>query len=156
MIKIAIPGRETLELTHLVCDYNGTLALDGKLLSELPALFETLSKHIEIHVVTADTFGLAGEELKNIPAALKILQPGNQDEQKVEFIRELGTESCFCVGNGRNDKLMLAEAAVGVCLIQKEGASVATLAAADMICTSIIDALELLLNPKRLIATLRV
>ena len=43
MIQIEIPGRETLELKHLVCDYNGTLALDGKLLSGLPTLLETLS-----------------------------------------------------------------------------------------------------------------
>lgn len=156
MIEINIPGRESLKLKYLVCDYNGTLALDGKLLPGLPALFEALSKQIKIHVVTADTFGFAGKELEGLPVELRILQPGNQDERKLEFIRELRVESCFCVGNGRNDKLMLAEAAVGVCLIQKEGASTATLAVADVVCASIIDALELLLNPKRLIATLRV
>ena len=156
MINISIPGREPLVLQHLICDYNGTLALDGKLLSELPKVMEKLSKELKIHVVTADTFGLATKELQDLPIKLEILPPGKQDEAKLAFIRELNAESCFCVGNGRNDKLMLAGAAVGVCLIQREGGSVATLAAADIICASIIDALELLLNPKRLIATLRV
>jgi soluble P-type ATPase len=106
--------------------------------------------------VTADTFGFAGAELRGLPATLKLLPPGKQDDAKLAFVQELGAKNCFCVGNGRNDKLMLAESAIGVCLIQKEGASAATLASADIVCVSIIDALELLLNPKRLIATLRV
>ena len=29
MIKIEIPGRETIEIEHVVLDYNGTIALDG-------------------------------------------------------------------------------------------------------------------------------
>ncbi|HKJ46485.1 MAG TPA: hypothetical protein VJ991_11715, partial [Balneolales bacterium] len=58
-------------------------------------------------------------------------------------------------GNGRNDRLMLDEAAVGIAVIQKEGASFQSLQAADVICTNIIDALELLVYPKRLTATLR-
>ena len=32
MISCAIPGRDTIEISHLVCDMNGTLALDGSLL----------------------------------------------------------------------------------------------------------------------------
>ena len=32
MIEISIPGNETLQLRHLICDYNGTLALDGELI----------------------------------------------------------------------------------------------------------------------------
>ena len=60
-----------------------------------------------------------------------------------------------CIGNGRNDSLMLKEAALGICLIQAEGANVVSLLNADIACKSAKDALELLLNPKRLIATLR-
>ena len=32
MIEIRAPGFGDLHLSHLVCDYNGTLALDGTLL----------------------------------------------------------------------------------------------------------------------------
>ena len=49
---------------------------------------------------------------------------------------------------------MLQEAALGIALIQGEGAAVQTLQSADVICTSITHALGLLLFPKRLIATL--
>ncbi len=50
---------------------------------------------------------------------------------------------------------MLRVAALGIVVLQREGASSASLAAAHVICTSIVDALELLESPKRLQATLR-
>jgi len=32
MIEVTIPGKQNLILGHLVCDVNGTLALDGSLI----------------------------------------------------------------------------------------------------------------------------
>ena len=60
------------------------------------------------------------------------------------------------MGNGRNDQLMLEEAALGIAVILEEGAAAVTLSAADVVCTNIVSALELLDNPLRLIATLRI
>ena len=45
--------------------------------------------------------------------------------------------------------------AVDGVLLQNEGASTATLLQADVVCTGILDALDLLREPRRLIATLR-
>ena len=59
------------------------------------------------------------------------------------------------IGNGRNDMLMIKAAAIGIVVIQKEGAATETLAVADIVCTSVIDALEAINNPKSLMATLR-
>jgi soluble P-type ATPase len=59
------------------------------------------------------------------------------------------------VGNGRNDRLMLQEAIIGIAVTQEEGASAATLQNADVVCQSIRDALALLLNTTRMVATLR-
>ena len=50
---------------------------------------------------------------------------------------------------------MLKEAAMGIAVVLKEGTAVSTLISADVVCTSIVDALELLMNPMRLTATLR-
>ena len=44
MLNIEIPGREPLALRHLVLDYNGTIAVDGKLLPELAAPLGELSR----------------------------------------------------------------------------------------------------------------
>ena len=32
MIRIDVPGREIIEIEHVVLDYNGTIALDGQLI----------------------------------------------------------------------------------------------------------------------------
>jgi soluble P-type ATPase len=50
---------------------------------------------------------------------------------------------------------MLKEAVLGIAVILTEGAAVETVVAADVVCTSINAALELLKNPLRLAATLR-
>lgn len=155
MIEIDIPGFRKMSLGHLVCDYNGTLACDGAILPEVTSLIQRLSKIMKIHIVTADTFGIAKKSLSGLPVFLSILSEENQDESKRAFVEKLGNMTTVCVGNGRNDSLMLKEAALGICLIQTEGAHVTTLLHADIVCTSAKDALELLLNPKRLIATLR-
>jgi soluble P-type ATPase len=155
MIEVQIPGFGDLTIKHLVCDYNGTLACDGTMLPGVGSLLEELSRLVEIHVLTADTFGLAREQLQGLSCTLRILPESSQDAGKQDYVKLLGSETTICVGNGRNDRLMLEEAIVGIALIQEEGASAATLESADVVCRSIGDALTLLLNPKRLTATLR-
>lgn len=156
MIQISIPGSGTLELKHLILDYNGTIAFDGRLYNSIKPVLLELSDLMSIHVITADTFGDVQQQLGDLPVNLYILSPGEQDKQKQEYLIKLGKENSVCMGNGRNDALMLKDAKIGIAVVQEEGAFTQTLISADIICTSIIYALELLLNPKRLIATLRV
>lgn len=155
MIEIDIPGHETLRIEHLVLDYNGTLACDGKLLPHIDETLRLLADELTVHVVTADTFGHAREALGDLPCQLAILPPGNQAAAKMEYVQQLGATGCACIGNGRNDRLMLAAAALGIAVVQREGAAAETVKAAKVVCPDILSALELLLNPKRLIATLR-
>jgi P-type E1-E2 ATPase len=155
MISIEIPGFRKLELAHVVFDYNGTLALDGRLLPGVSEALANLALQIRIHVITADTFGLAEQQLRGLPVALTIMPAASQAEAKAHFVSELGADSVVAVGNGRNDRKMLSAAAVGIALVQREGAAAETLATADVVSPSILDAIDLLRNPKRLIATLR-
>ena len=155
MLEVNIPGRSALRLRFLVTDYNGTLACDGTLIPEVIPLIRALSNNLEVHVVTADTFGDAAKNLQTLPVKLTILPLDRQDQGKADYLRQLGAQSTVCLGNGRNDVLMLRDAALGICVIEAEGACVQTLQAADIVCRSAEDALNLLLNPKRLIATLR-
>ena len=155
MIPVDIPGFGRLELRHLVCDYDGTLALDGQLLPGVADALRRLAGPLEIHVITADTFGEARAELAGLPVSLCITPPEDQARAKLEFVEALGASACVAIGNGRNDALMLDAAALGIALIQREGAAATTVAAADIVCSSLLDALALLENPKRLIATLR-
>jgi P-type E1-E2 ATPase len=155
MISIDIPGFGKLELSHLVLDYNGTLALDGRLLPGVAEALSGLAPSISIHVVTADTFGLAKAQLAELPIKLTITPVEEQAEAKLRFVSELGANTVVAIGNGRNDHKMLAAAALGIALVQREGGAAEAVASADVISTSILDAIELLQNSKRLVATLR-
>ena len=155
MLEIGIPGQAPLYLEYLVLDFNGTLALDGALLPEVADALWQLSERLTIHVVTADTFGQAREALAGLPCELTVLHAERQDSAKLAYIEKLGAERCVCIGNGRNDLLMLEKAALGIAVMQGEGAAVATLLAADVAAPDIRTALGLLRHPLRLIATLR-
>ena len=155
MITIDIPGYQTLRLEHAVFDYNGTLACDGALLPGVRAILTELSASLQLHVITADTFGSVGRALEGIPCQVVVIAPGSQDVAKRDYVHKIGPHRTVSFGNGRNDGLMLRESALGVAVISAEGAAAQTLAAADVVCHSTTSALELLTNPLRLVATLR-
>jgi len=155
MIEIEIPGYETLKLEHLVLDHNGTLACDGILIKGVKERLQKLAGHLQIHVLTADTFGKAQAQLKDTPCKLSILTDANQDIGKIEYVRGLGPNLTVCIGNGRNDRYMLKYAALGIAVILAEGVATEAFKNADVVCTDINAALDLLLNPLRLTATLR-
>jgi len=155
MIEIEIPGSTNLQIGHLVLDYNGTLALDGELLEGVIERMERLLPHLQMHVITADTHGTVKMKLKGLPCSLHIIGPREQDRQKDAYVRSLGAEKVAAIGNGRNDCLMLKTAALGFALIQEEGGSVTAILQADIVCTDILNAFDLLLKPSRLKATLR-
>jgi len=155
MIDIDIPGYRRLQLKHLVLDYNGTLAVDGVPVEGVMQRLVNLSAQLKIHVITADTFGSVADRLADAPLTIAVLPPGNQDAGKLKFLQALGSRHTVCMGNGRNDALMLKEAALGIAVMLAEGAAADALAAADVVCPGIVAALDLLLHPLRLTATLR-
>ncbi len=156
MIKIEIPGKKTMRLKHLVLDYNGTLAVDGKLLPNVAEKLKILAEKVEVHLVTADTFGLAERSLQGLPCRLVLVPPTNQqDSFKKNYIKELGFKYTACIGNGKNDLMMMKKSALAIGVIEEEGAFFKTLCHADIVCRSIVDALGLLIEPRRLLATLR-
>jgi P-type E1-E2 ATPase len=155
MISVEIPGSTNLRLLHLVLDYNGTLAQDGDLLDGVAAMIKELSSHLQLYVITADTHGTVAEKLAGLPCSLHIIGSREQDRQKDVFVRSLGAQGVAAIGNGRNDSLMLKTAALGIALVQGEGASLEAILQADIICNNILNAFSLLLKPDRLKATLR-
>jgi len=156
MLEIQIPGREQpLRLFHLVLDYNGTIARDGLLISGVRDRLEKLSANLEIHILTADTFGSVREALSRTPCRLSVIPREEQAQAKLRYVEQLGADKSACMGNGRNDRLMLGEAALGIAVMQTEGAAREAILAADVMVFDILDALDLLLHPLRLTATLR-
>jgi soluble P-type ATPase len=136
-------------------DYNGTLAQDGRLLEGVRPRLDSLVALIHLHVITADTFGQAKANLSSLPCEVAILPAENQAQGKLAYVKGLGQGQVAAIGNGRNDRLMLRAAALGIVVVQEEGAATGTLSAADVVMPDIQSALDMLLFPKRLIATLR-
>ncbi len=155
MLVFDIPGREALRIEHLLLDYNGTIAFDGLLIAGVEEILNSLADNLSLHVITADTFGTVRERVAGIRCHVETLPPGEQDMAKANYLRQIGANATVALGNGRNDRTMLREAALGIALIQREGASAGTLLESDIVCHSVLDALELLRNPLRLTATLR-
>ena len=155
MIEIIIPGAEPLRIEHLILDYNGTIAEDGELIEGVVEKIGELAGHLQLHVLTADTHGTVAEKLAGLPCSVRIIGAEAQDRRKWEYVVAVGPKMAAAVGNGRNDHLMLQTALLGICLIQKEGASCRALQAADVVCTNILDVFDLFLHPARLTATLR-
>ena len=152
---IEIPYYKTLQLEHVVLDYNGTIAQDGQLKVEVKTLLPTLCENYTIHVITADTFGSVKAQMEGFNVTVTVLQTDNHTSEKAAYIDGLGKINCVAIGNGNNDSNMLQNAILGIAIIGNEGCATSTLLQSDISCSCIEDALMLLVNEKRLIATLR-
>lgn len=155
MKDITIPHFKTLRLRHVVCDYNGTLAKDGILIPEAGEMLKSLCETCNVHVVTSDTFGIVKEQLEGFDVTIRVLESDNHTLEKAAYLDELVAKHCVAIGNGNNDSMMLKDAALGIAIMGDEGCAMSAVMNAEILCRSITDALGLLMNEKRMIATLR-
>jgi P-type E1-E2 ATPase len=155
VIEIKVPGRDVYRLEHLVLDVNGTIAVDGQLIEGVAERLTELRDSIQIHMVTADTRGRQGTIDAQLGMEATRVSPGNEAVQKAAFVTELGSEGVCAVGNGAIDAGMLREARLAVVVLGEEGLAVEALDAADVVVPHINAALDLLLAPLRLVASLR-
>ncbi len=156
MLNFKIEGIGEIEIQNLVLDMNGTICLDGKLIEGVFQRLEKLKSILEIFLISADTFGTATDLAKALKINLiKLDLDSSEIEQKKKFIDSLDVSKTIAIGNGQNDSEMLKKAHIGIGIIGKEGIMIDSLLNAKVIVTSPIDALDLILFPKRLTATLR-
>ena len=155
MIEVKIPGKENYKFKYAFFDLNGTLAVDGIIKSSTKKLLKKLSYFLDIFVITADTFGVADKLFKDIKVTLIKLESENGAIEKEQTIKDYNPDYIVAFGNGYNDNLMLEKAKLGIIVLQEEGISIESLKKADIIVKDIDDGINLLLNTKRLIATLR-
>jgi P-type E1-E2 ATPase len=155
MIELRIPGRGALQIEHLVTDVNGTLAIDGQLISGLKQRIASLRDRITVHLLTADTHGRQSLIDEQLALEAVRIQPGDEAAQKAEYVRSLGSNAVVAIGQGANDSAMLKESALGICVMSQEGVAVEALLAADLVVPDIFAAFDLLEKPLRIVASLR-
>jgi P-type E1-E2 ATPase len=151
-LALDIPGPSRLAVDVVVLDVNGTLTDRGELLPDVPGRLSRLAADFRLILASADTFGTLDRVAQALGAEAR---PAGDASSKVALLDELGRDRCAMVGNGANDAAALRAAALGIAVIGPEGASAEALMAADVICTSILEALDLLVDEQALTATLR-
>lgn len=155
MIIYEIPGRNKIQIQNIVLDYNGTIAVDGKLIDGVKNSINELAGYVDVYILTADTYGNVKEECININAKVIAFPKENAGQSKLEIVKKLGGENTICLGNGYNDIQMFREAELSIAVIEGEGASGKLLANADIIVRSIHEAFHIILNKNMIRATLR-
>ncbi|MDD3268479.1 MAG: ATPase P [Syntrophomonadaceae bacterium] len=156
MLQMSIPGREDLEIHYLLLDMNGTLTIDGLLPAGVKERIEFIKTKMEVFLLTADTFGTGAQVAEELGIEIFVVSSENGTKDKADYIAALEPQGVVAIGNGSNDAAMLELASLAIAIIGREGCSLAALRQADIAVNDINDALDLLINPLRLVATLRV
>jgi soluble P-type ATPase len=141
-----------LRLEHLVLDLNGTLTDRGTLIDGVAERLERVGERLAVHLLSADTFGALADVARTLGVVAQTVATG---AEKAGFVAGLGADACAAIGNGANDAAMLEAVALGIAVVGPEGAAGEAVRAADVVTRSIGDALDLLLDPRALVATLR-
>jgi P-type E1-E2 ATPase len=155
MIEITIPGRGNYTIKNLVLDLNGTIAVDGNIIGGVKEKLAMLSQKLDIFLVTADTNKSAERLARDLPVTLYTIKETEENDQKLRVVLKQDKNNTVSIGNGCNDVSMLKESAIGICIVGGEGLSAEAMMASDLVISTINDALDLLLKPHRLRATLR-
>jgi soluble P-type ATPase len=162
-IRIDIPGFANLHIRALCSDYTGTLSCGGKLIGGVRQRLRRLAQVLDIHVVTSDTRKNARVQLQGIPLTTLVdeIPVARHDEYKRGYITKLrlSLNQIVVLGNGRNDRLWLKAArdagGLAIAVDAGEGCAVETMTNAHVFVVGVTNALDLLLDERRLVGTLR-
>lgn len=155
MIEFTIPGRGRMRIKNIVFDVNGTIAIDGKIDEKIKKKLEKLAQKVTVILLTADTYGTIEKEMGKTGIKIQKISSPGEVEEKEDFIKKLGEEQTIAIGNGENDRLMLKRAILGICVVDKEGASSKAVTNSDIVVYGREAVFELTDNPQRIIASLR-
>ncbi len=155
MLIYNIPGMGKIEIENIVFDYNGTIAVDGKLIDEAKELIIKLKEYANIYILTADTYGTVEKECIELGVKIATFPKEMASLSKKEIVEKLGAEKTICVGNGFNDIEMFKICRISIAIMENEGCSGKLLAHSDIVTKSITDAINIIISENRMKATLR-
>lgn len=148
-----IPGQGELELKTVILDLNGTISVAGKVpegVKERIGQLKTLG--FKLVLFTGNTRNDADQLSEELGIEWKLAK---SSEDKQDLALELEPDHCVSIGNGLIDLELMKVVKLRVVTLQAEGVHVQTLLNSDIVVPNINDALDLLIDSQRLIATLR-
>lgn len=154
MIVYDIPGFDPMRIEHVLLDYNGTIAKDGRMPESVRLLISRLADQVPVTILTADTHGTVRAECEGLDVHVETFPRAGAAQCKQEYARGIKGDAA-CLGNGFNDILMFDECRLSVAVMDAEGVCAKLVPHADILVRSMEEGLELLLAPDRVRATLR-
>lgn len=155
MIEVKIPGYKNLNIENIVFDYNGTIAVDGVVSEDIKKELKDMSKYLNIHIVTADTYGNVKKQCQGLPVEVQTFPGDNAAVHKKEIVKKLGEQCTAAVGNGINDVEMFKISALAVAVIEEEGCAAQAIMNSHIAVKSIKDLFHMFMKKNRIKATLR-
>jgi soluble P-type ATPase len=157
-IALHIPGFGERQIHILATDYTGTLACGGKLVPGVKERLLKLGARLDLHILTADSFGTADAELARIVIPYH-LREDRHDIEKEHYVSQFDLEHVAALGNGNNDRLMLRAVknggGIAISIDNGEGCALDALLNSHLHIFSAVNGLDLLLDVTRCKATLR-
>jgi|HubBroStandDraft_5_1064220.scaffolds.fasta_scaffold682074_1 soluble P-type ATPase len=157
-IAIDIPGFGKRHIRTIVSDYTGTHSCGGAIHTDVKRRLREVAALVDLHIVTADSFGTAESDLAGIAVPYK-LRTARHDIEKADYVSQFDLQYVAAFGNGNNDRLMLKAVKEGgglaIAVDNGEGCAMDAMRSADLFIAGAANALDLLLDPVRLKATLR-
>src|SRR5512136_2415161 len=154
MISIQRPGMESLDIHFVLIDFEGTLAMDGRVHPKAKDKVNLLSKRATITILTKSNREKVEETLKKMKVEILYVTEEDSSQQKLNVLQRLGPHQTAVIGNGLDDVRIMEQAGLGLCVIGKEGSSAEAMVKADLVVTNVLDALDFLLKPMRQRVTL--
>ena len=148
-----IPGQTDLEIKTIILDLNGTLSVAGRVPDGVKERVDQLKGGgFNVLFFTGNTRNDADDLASNLGIEWKLAKDA---QEKREAAIRLEPETCASIGNGLIDLELMKVVKLRVVTLQAEGVHVQTLLNSDIIIPTINDALDLFIDERRLIATLR-
>ncbi len=154
MISIQRPGQPPMDIEFLLIDYEGSLAMDGRIHPKAKDKINLLSKRLKIYIFAKGEREKVEERLRRVKGEIIFLNEGKTSGEKLEVLKKVGLERTVVIGNGVDDPALFEEARLSICVIGKEGAAGEAIKKADLVVTDILNGLDFLLKPLRQRATL--
>lgn len=157
MKEFNIPNYGVITIKNIIFDINGTLQFKGRISEALIKKLDELKKVYNVYLISADTRG----NLKELADLLKVsyikINPkgDSEAEAKNSELIKLGKEVTVAIGNGNNDALMLQNSILGISILGSEGATTKSVLNSKVIFPNPLNAIDMLLDEKTMIGTLR-
>ena len=146
-------GVEEIELTNIILDLNGTLAVNGIIVDGVKERIQKLKQlGYEVYLFTGDQRGNAAAQAAKL--GIKVKKAISSDE-KEKLTKELETEKTVSIGNARIDIGAFKPCALRIGTLQGEGIHTEILEHIDLLVPSVNNALDLLIDPNIFNATMR-